>query len=391
MNIVSSRTNSAFNELLSVAGFDMTCFLKTALFFTLMSTVPYAQMTISPTDPLIRYNGRVDRSLLERVQFDWPGITIEALFQGPSCRVILEGMNCFDGFVDGILKTTFCTGVKKESVEIAAGLTDRAHLLFLVKRSESVASPSIFYGLQLNDGKSLLELPSPPERKMEFIGDSYTAGFSNEYLRQECPPGKEDSIILATTNTNRAFGPIVARAFGAQYQINAISGKGLVRNYNGIDKGLELPAYYGKTLIASANSTDSSSLWDFSKWKADVVVIGIGINDFQGDPPYADSSEFDAAYHSFIEKLRKHYPGVKIICCATKVWPNDNFKSHVRNIVEQQKQKGETGIFYFEYQSENDALYGHPTIYDHTKIARELIPLVAKATGWRRTDMRRGK
>lgn len=357
---------------------------------TILATFSTAGNIISPSDSLIQFNGRIDRSSDKMYRFDWPGITIKAKFEGSSCAVVLSGMNCYDAFIDGVLKSTFRTGSDKKSYTIAEKLTDRTHTLLLVKRSESLAAPAGFYGISLDDGKKLIPLDRRPNRRIEFIGDSYTAGFANEYMRQECRAGKEDSIILAATNTNKAFGPIVARAFGAHYQILGISGKGLVRNYNGIDAGRELLTYYDYTLQEAAHPANEKYRWDFTSWKADAVVVGIGINDFQGDPPYADSTKFHKRYTELITRLRKQYPGVAIICCATKIWPNDNLKGHVKAIVETQKKAGHKDVYYFEYVSENGALYGHPHIHAHRKIAGELIPVVAEATGWRRTDMRRG-
>jgi hypothetical protein len=351
-----------------------------------MATIISAQNLILPTDSNIRYFGRVDKSASGKVQFDWPGIIIQAVFNGTSCTAVLEGINCFDAYIDGVCVKNFKSTKEKAGYLLAKDLTDRSHRLMIIKRSESASSPSVFYGLRLDKDRTLESLPPPPQRKIEFIGDSYTVGFANEYLNQAAPPGKEDSIILEATNTYKAFGPIVSRAFNAQYQIIAVSGKGLVRNYNGIDKGRELPALYERTLVSSAESK-----WDFSTWKADVVVIGLGINDFQADPPYADSATFDAAYALLIDRIRKQYSGVKIVCCATKVWPTDLLKPHVLSIVEKQKAQGHSDIRYFEYVSGNGALFGHPHIYDHQSIAESLIPVVAEMTGWRRTDNMRGK
>jgi hypothetical protein len=368
--------------------------MRSALIFsalTVMTTLPTAQTLIPAADPSILYQGRIDRSAADKITFDWPGITIQTIFTGTTCSAVFEGVNCFDAFIDGVLAVTFQTKAAKQSIDIAKRLSDRSHRLLIVKRSESAGAATSFYGLVLDDGKTLVAPPPLPARKIEFIGDSYTVGFANEYMGRECPSGKEDSILLAATNTNKAFGPAVARAFGAQYHITAVSGKGLVRNYNGIDKGRELPACYERTLVSTVNNPAASEKWDFSSWRPDVVVIGIGINDFQANPPYPDSAAFDAAYHAFVGKLRQRYPGVKIVCCATKVWPTDALIPRVKAIVAQQLKMGNHDIRYFEYMTENGALYGHPHIHDHQAIANELIPVVAELSGWRRTDMDRGK
>lgn len=356
--------------------------------FLIMYTL-YSQSIINPQDPNIQYMGRIDKSSNDKVAFDWPGILIKTIFSGTSCKAVFEGVNCFDVFVDGKHIKTFSTKPQKQTYELVSGLSEGRHQLIISKRSESQNGASIFYGLILEKDQTLSPPPPLPDKKIEFIGDSYTVGFANEYLNRECPAGADDSIIFAATNTYKAFGPIVARAFGAQYHIIAISGKGLVRNYNNIDKGKEILYYYDKTLITPINNS-SSPKWDFSQWKADVVVIGIGINDFQAEPPYADPNKFDSVYISLIERIRKQYPKVKIICCATKVYPTDALIPRVKAIVEQQKSKGYQDIWYFEYISENGALYGHPSIYDHQQIANNLIKLIAEATGWHRVDLKRG-
>jgi len=356
-----------------------------------MSTPTISQTLVSADDPAIFYMGRVDCSFSGKTLFDWPGITMQTNFTGTSCGVVIEGVNCFDAFVDGMPAATFQSRSGKGTFVVASRLADRSHRLLLVKRSESVLAPSSFHGLLLDANRTVSAPPALPERKIEFIGDSYTAGFANEYPSRECPVGKDDSIILATTNTNKAFGPLAARAFGAQYHIIAISGKGLVRNYNGIDKGKELLSYYDLTLLSSAAGNTAAPRWDFSRWKADVAVISIGINDFQAEPPYADSARFDAVYLGLIERLRRQYPGVRIICCATRVWPTDALIPHVKALVGRQTAAGRTDIRYFEFATANGALYGHPNVDDHRNIAEGLIPVIAAATGWRRTYLTRGK
>jgi hypothetical protein len=368
-------------------------FLKKKYFIFILTTfsMAYSQTTIKPNDPNLQYFGRFDRSQSERAAFDWPGVSIRAVFEGTSCGVVFEGHSCFDAFIDGVQTTTLRTSRQKAVYIVAQGLTDRNHKLALVKRCETTQEPAFFWGLALDLGKKLALPADPPSRKIEFIGDSYTAGYANEYLGVECAAEKADSIICATTNTNKAFGPLVARAFGAQYHIIAISGKGLVRNFNGVDPGKELPAYYDKVLLSSVNNRQKGAAWDFSSWKADAAIVAIGINDFQGNPPHADSLKFDSAYEALLSRLRKQYPGVQIICCATKVWPADALVPHIRNIVQRQKVGNHQDVNYFEFSAGNSALHGHPSVHDHQAIADSLIPVVARATGWNRADRMRGK
>lgn len=341
-----------------------------------------AKTIIKPNDPFIQYMGRVDRSLPDKVRFDWPGITIGMQFSGTSCQAILAGEACFSVYIDDTLITTLTTDTQKKCYRCASGLPDTHHNLLLVKRSESSVTPSIFEGFLLDDEKAAIALPPQPKRKILFIGDSYTAGFAHEYHTRECPAEKTDSVILATTNAYTAFGALVARALGAQFHCIARSGKGLVRNYNGSDQGHEYLAYFDQTLLTSVAGAQQPVPWDFTSWRPDVIVIGLGINDFQGNPPYADSMHFTTAYQALIAQLSTSYPHTAIICSATPVWPQNNLISIIKRIVQIETAAGKKRLFYHEYTTANNALYGHPNSEDHRLIAQDLLPIVAKATEW---------
>lgn len=353
------------------------------IFILTFFSMVYSMNLITPDNSNIQYFGRFDLSDSQKAVFDWPGVYLQFNFNGTSCSAVLEGRNCFDLFVDGQkVSKVIMAEEKKSTIELVSGLKNSTHLLTLKKRSESNFAPSVFYGIILDKGKKLSSPPPVPLRKIEFIGDSYTAGFANEFKGRECS-GNVDSAILATTNTNAAFGPLIAQKFDAQYQVNAYSGKGLVRNFNGIDKGKEFLYYYDKLLISSMNNTGKSSSVDFTSWKPDLIVIGIGINDFQADPPYADSAAFDSAYSVFLDHKRSINPGVKFICCATMIWPKNTLIPRIKSIVESQKARGKNDTFYFEFNTENNALYGHPGLDDHRAIAEKMIPLVSQVTGWK--------
>src|SRR5207237_1246644 len=65
-------------------------------------------------------------------------------------------------------------------------------------------------------------------RAIEFIGDSHTVGYGNTSPGRACT---EDQV-WATTDTSRGIAPLTAARYAADYQVNAISGRGVVRNYN---------------------------------------------------------------------------------------------------------------------------------------------------------------
>jgi lysophospholipase L1-like esterase len=333
-------------------------------------------------DSAFLYSGRVDQSTPGEVTFDWPGICIRTSFEGTSCKAVLQGKCCYDVTIDEKPHRVIEVGDHKDTIEIADNLQSGVHTLLIAKRSETNMNVCTFYGLIIDKNCKLIKPKIAPSRNIEFIGDSYTAGFGNEFLSRECAPEKSDEILLKTTNTNKAFGPLLAKSFKADYQVNAYSGKGLVRNYNGIDNGKEFPVYYDKLFNSKVNTGTSAPLWNFSSWHPQVVVIGLGLNDFLADPPYADSARYDAAYAALLQLLREKHPGVKMICCATSVWPTQALIPRVKAIVSNEKISGRDDVFYFEYHTENTALFSHPSTEDNKKIARELQSLIADITKW---------
>ena len=342
---------------------------------------------IAPDNAAIEYVGRFDFSNPKEPSFDWPSVYITTQFEGTSCKVVLSGKCRYDIFVDGTLTSTLTVEGVVDTFIVAKKLKNGLHTLRIAKRTETNQHACTLHGFILDSKCGLVKQQTATNRNIEFIGDSYTAGFGNEHTSRECALSQCDSILFMTTNANRAFGALIAHSFNAHYQINAYSGKGLVRNYNGIDPGNEFLSYYDKVLNSKVNTGGIDKLWKFSNWHPEVIVIGLGINDFLADPPYADSALFDSTYVAMCNFLRSKHPGVKLVCCATDVWSTHALVPRVKSIVEKQIKEGKRDIWYFEYATDNTALYGHPSVVDHAKIAREMQPLIAKITQWNFTPI----
>jgi hypothetical protein len=65
--------------------------------------------------------------------------------------------------------------------------------------------------------------------------------------------------VHRTTNADLSFGALTARRLNADYQINAFSGRGMVRNYNGGDPGTDYRTYYDRALLAVTRSSPAAS------------------------------------------------------------------------------------------------------------------------------------
>ena len=68
------------------------------------------------------------------------------------------------------------------------------------------------------------------DRAIEFIGDSLTVGYGNTSAVDRNARPEE---LFEATDSQQSFGPLVAKHFAAAYQVNAFSGLGMVRNFDG--------------------------------------------------------------------------------------------------------------------------------------------------------------
>lgn len=95
-----------------------------------------------------------------------------------------------------------------------------------------------FSGFSIPDGEAAL---APPKqfRQIEFIGDFHTLGFGDISPKREWTP----EGAWATTDSSQDFGALTASHYHAEFQLNAIPGHGVVRNYNG-GTGEPVPVVY---------------------------------------------------------------------------------------------------------------------------------------------------
>ncbi|MFA7288186.1 MAG: T9SS type A sorting domain-containing protein [Melioribacteraceae bacterium] len=336
-----------------------------------------AQNIITPDNPNIQYYGRWDFSDPTAPAYSWPGVYLYAEFEGTSIGIrTADNFNYFNIYIDGELKGIFHgnkTGIT--NYKLFDGLADGQHSIKLLKRNETWTKFS-YNGLLLDEGKNLLPPSERPIRKIEFIGDSYTSASGNEYAYQDTPPDVEKY-----TNVAEGFGPITADHFGAQYMMSSISGFGMVLDWEG-NKVNSIPRVYDRALNVSEYPK-----WDFTKWIPNLVVIGLGLNDYSGFGGWngyiAEENRdlYKSEYHKFIARLLDIYPGVKILAVAAHVtWVQDA----VKEIVNEENELGNKNVFYTDYPYYTGGYVnnGHPTVETHHKIAERLISAIDEIDAW---------
>jgi hypothetical protein len=329
-----------------------------------------AMTFIAADNPSIQYFGRWDMTDPLRPRYSWPGVYICAEFRGTRIGVrLLDTTDYFNVYIDGALHGVF-HGSRRTGPDyiVADSLQEGRHSFRFSRRNITFEEPYTFCGLLLGEGGEILPPAAPPLRKMEFIGDSFTAAESDEATVQAL----DWEARYPVTNIDAGFAPLIAKHFGAQYHTTCRSGSGMYCDWQG-NPDLTIPARFDRTLMESVRPK-----WDFAKWVPDVVVVCLGLNDYSGLKDSAGnvtekkSALFRGAYRKFLGTLRAVYPGIRIVAvAASEQWIRDN----VGKVVDEEREAGDRTISYARFDRFNGGYvaYGHPTVATHRRMADQII------------------
>ena len=150
-----------------------------------------------------------------------------------------------------------------------------------------------FHGFSSEDAGARLVTPVPgpsSRNRVEFLGDSITAGFDNQCDIPGAPKG-----FPWSESFTKSWATLICDVLGAECHYNAWSGFGMVANCCGgstlaSDVWSRTLATVGSTNASDPHGTTVENTWDFSKWQADAVVINLGTNDHLGTTPSPKSA-----------------------------------------------------------------------------------------------------
>ena len=341
---------------------------------TLLSTLacaaprlaPVAQPPANLQDVSAEIHGRVAGD-----QYQWPGLYFEARFSGP--RVYFKtgpGDVILKALVDGQSVGTLTKPAV--GLYLIDDLKPGPHTVRIEALTESHAGPNEFRGFALQKPAHALPM-ARRERQIEFIGDSHTVGYGDTSKTRDCT----NDEVWATTDNSQSFGVKVASHYDADYQINAISGRGIVRNYNG-SAGDPMPVAYPFALL------DHSVVYEGAAWHPQIIIMALGTNDFSTPLNAGEKwmsreqlhADWEATYVKFIQALRARNPRAFIIVWATDMAEHE-IQMEARKVVTQLQAKGESRIAFIPIDSlAMDGCNWHPSLADHAAIAEKLIRFI---------------
>jgi len=353
-----------------------------AFAFTILLACKKEQdLLINYANTQLEYAGRIDSSHAKGAQLSWSGTSVKLNFEGESIAVLMED-ELGDNYYNVILDSDSIFVIRPDTIkryhQLASNLSKGKHTIEIFKRAEWDRGASSFYGFKIAGDAKLLPKSPPAKRKIEFYGNSITAGYAVEDLT-----GK-DSPDSTYTNNYASYAAITSRHFNADYHCICRSGIGITVSWIPII----MPELYDRL-----NPTEPNSKWDFSSYTPDVVVINLFQNDswivqrpdieefkkrFGDQAP--DERYIINAYQKFIERIRNHYPKAHIICSLGSMdaaqegskW-KDYIKTAVTNL------KDSTVYTHFMPYIEATA---HPSIKDHEEMAESLIGFIEENIEW---------
>ncbi|WP_066681927.1 SGNH/GDSL hydrolase family protein [Caulobacter sp. CCH9-E1] len=308
----------------------------------------------------LNIGGRVAPASNSAYDFGWPGVYFEGRFTGPSVEIAVDtGVEHLAVSVDGVRKAEL---IKSGETRLKLDrLGPGEHVVRLDKLTESQTGSARFEGFFV--GKAGRALPAPVRsRRIEFIGDSYTVAYGVRSTTQDCT----EQQVHDLTDTSLSFAPILAARLDADYRIEAFSGRGVVRNYNGLAPGEPLPALFPRLIPGQAEPRIAAN----DPWKPEIVVIGLGANDFStalhAGEAWADEAalrkDYRDSYVAFVEGLKASRPGARFFLIQ-----GDTF---VDDVAEVAGRAGATAVRITGM--ERTACHGHPSVADQRMRADRL-------------------
>lgn len=353
----------------------------------------YAQQVVPPSSSCIKVQGRVDTSNPERYRFDYPAVSFTMKFtSSSSVAVKLKGstQTYFQAFIDG--KPTVDTNGRQAifssigdtTIILASKLSKKQpHEVVLFKRTENLDNrPAEFMGFVLDDNaKSLDAAPLYKSRKLEFLGNSITCAFGTE------SKSKDSKFSPETENSYLSYANVLARAFDADVNLVARSGRGVVRNYNERSMISTREATIPK-LFSRMFDSDSTISWDFKRYTPNAVILNLGTNDYSTQPqPY--KALFIDRYLKLIAQVRAVYGDQTEIFCIVGPMTDEPCYSYVKELVEIQKIVNKDshitfiGIPKALLSLEKDfGAAGHPGGDGQKKMAQIVAPVISTVMGW---------
>lgn len=222
----------------------------------------------------------------------------------------------------------------------------------------------------------LLSSPPLPKRKIEFLGDSITAGFCNLCQYNSSP------IVNHDESYGMSWDYQIGQLLNAQVHTAAWSGFGLIHNCCG--GNTTMPSIFTRTLA----TFNMDNTWNYTNWLPNVLVINLGTN----DGTYALKDQYTLAYIQLIQDVYSKYYNKDsnndfhiFLACGpmTEIYCQPVFRIiHNMSVVSPHINISFLDQRGFLNGSFGKACCGHPSIHVDTAMAKSGATIIGNVMGW---------
>ncbi len=295
-------------------------------------------------------------------RFDWPASGVRVRFRGSALALDFDesGHDDLAVWVDDAEPPrleTLRAGRNEVRVETTAG----EHVVVVAKRTEARGGHFVLTGVTVTGGELL---PAPLRARVEFVGDSISAGFGVE----PTSPSGECTFVPREENALRTYAAELARARGVDATILAVSSK----------TTREMTTFFER-----AWPSEHAPPHAFGVPPAAVVVL-LGTNDFFHREP--DQATFVHDYRTLIERIRAHYGTVPVVATLSPML-SDAYpagarhrtlgRKYLRSALKKARAAGDQNLHFLELDeptvAEGLGCSSHPSAATHARMAATLV------------------
>lgn len=336
----------------------------------------------------VRILGRGSKDANGARTFNWPNSGIEFKFDGTTAAVNVTDITFdTDGGDEGNYFNVQVDGGEPQRIKMKAGRNvicenlaeGQTHSVKMVRSSEAYRG-TIRIDHLLTDSEPTAT--TEKDKKILFIGDSYTAGYGNVPELSDCTWG-----CAKNTDNWYSYAGYVMRKLDADGDVLAYQGKGLATNGDGTTEN-NMASQFTKSdiyvddagFLGNLNGyTQSTEVWNFEEKAPQLIAIWLGTNDYLGTKGNAGAA-FKTAYVDFLGNVKNKYPNATVICCS-RPEEGQYYSEEVEEAVEQIG-GAINGYYYLKFNTfSGSGIYGHPNKAEHQVIANELITKINSISG----------
>lgn len=306
--------------------------------------------------------------------FNWSASGFEFSFKGSGVSATLETKAVEEKhtpyikiYIDGVEQPDVALTKASQTIVLAKELDPKAeHTVKVVKRTNARSSPAALVSLKLTDGKKI-DPPKNSSRLIEFVGDSITVGYATVARGA-------NEWSTSTEDGTKTYAERIAQKFGADYNVVAISGRGVIFNSDGTTDKLMHELYFK---LDEHNNPGVD--YDFAR-QPDVIVINLGTND--SGHVGANRQEFRDGLTKFLKDVRAKNPKAEIIYAYGMM--GANLSDDMRTVISQLNTEGDKHIRFVPLAAcgAHEMALWHPTQSAYITRADVIISEIEKVMGW---------